>query len=99
MFLPATRHSPRARGEGWGPIVRLYRSPRSPATKRFQPASNLFPGALGPSSAAARGVGKTPRCRLDSDTSRLGWAGDVAGGLGTGASLHGSRNRGHLAEL
>src|SRR2546425_4832002 len=23
MVLPATRHSPRARGEGWGPIVRL----------------------------------------------------------------------------
>src|SRR6266436_1174784 len=58
-----SRWSPRARGEGWGPIVRLYRSPRSPATKRFQPASNLFPGARGPSSAAARGVGKTTRCR------------------------------------
>src|SRR6266436_5097330 len=51
-----------------------YRSPRSPATKRFQPASNLFPGALGPSSAAVRGVEKTPRCRLDSDASRL-WVG------------------------
>src|SRR5438128_8711151 len=23
MFLPATRHSPRARGEGWWPIIRL----------------------------------------------------------------------------
>src|SRR5438128_11950578 len=23
MVRPATRHSPRARGEGWGPIVRL----------------------------------------------------------------------------
>src|SRR5438132_8017663 len=43
-----------------------YRSPRSLATKRFQPASNFFSGALGPSSAAACGVGKTPRCRLDS---------------------------------
>src|SRR6266566_1248587 len=49
-----------------------YRSPRSPATKRFQPASNLFPGALGPSSAAARGVGKTPRCRARTrDLARL----------------------------
>ena len=43
MLLPATRHSPRARRR-LGTNSSPYRSPRSPATKRFQPASNTDTG-------------------------------------------------------
>src|SRR6266436_1087259 len=74
-----SRWSPRARGEGWGPIIRLYRSPRSPATKRFQPASNLFPG---PAALRSLGAGLSLRrlgCRsIGTLGSKLGSGRDPA---------------------
>src|SRR6266478_10226493 len=66
MVLPATRHSPRARGEGWGPIVRLSRAPGFPGNEREIGAQNLrnlaapgggdrWPGSAGLGASALRG--------------------------------------------
>ena len=63
----------------WWLIIRLYRSPRSPATKRFQPASNLFPG---PAALRSLGAGLSLRrlgCRsIGTLGSKLGSGRDPA---------------------